>query len=362
MQEQAWTPERVGLLRQLWTEGETAAAIAVRLGGMSRSAVLGKIFRLRLAGPGSGEIAQKERSAAAPAQNAGDVVRRAPTPQPEAGTSRAAIAQCRQARQDAARTDQQHLPVATRPPWHRKVPFLRCTGTMEVWRESRLVFAPRPRACNIEGRARALRSPRARGQTPRRARPPSARGPRQTARRARRACGARPPRRRAQTATARPCRAAPRRSPGRTRRPQDRRGGRDRARRNSAAPTGSRCGRQARAAPTTGRRAARAKIRFATARSTISRRGVNHKPRPGSRAAISGTIAPVGTHDKAQQRAAVADLAGDDAAALRRSSPAAAPARGAARGVVAAAVAVTPLAPRRRRRLVVEPMRARGPP
>jgi GcrA cell cycle regulator len=73
MQEQAWTPERVGLLRQLWTAGETAAAIAARLGGMSRSAVLGKIFRLRLAGPGSGEIAQKERSAAAPTQNAGDV-------------------------------------------------------------------------------------------------------------------------------------------------------------------------------------------------------------------------------------------------------------------------------------------------
>jgi GcrA cell cycle regulator len=73
MQEQPWTPERVSLLRQLWTEGETAAAIAVRLGGISRSAVLGKIFRLRLAGPGTGEIAQKERGAAAPAQNAGDI-------------------------------------------------------------------------------------------------------------------------------------------------------------------------------------------------------------------------------------------------------------------------------------------------
>ena len=73
MQEQAWTPERVSLLRQLWTEGETAAAIAVRLGDISRSAVLGKIFRLRLAGPGTGEIAQKERGAAAPAQNAGDI-------------------------------------------------------------------------------------------------------------------------------------------------------------------------------------------------------------------------------------------------------------------------------------------------
>jgi GcrA cell cycle regulator len=44
----AWTAERIELLKKLWVEGETAAAIAGRLGGLSRSAVLGKIFRLRL--------------------------------------------------------------------------------------------------------------------------------------------------------------------------------------------------------------------------------------------------------------------------------------------------------------------------
>jgi GcrA cell cycle regulator len=44
----AWTVERIALLKELWAEGETAAAIAARLGGMSRSAVLGKVFRLRL--------------------------------------------------------------------------------------------------------------------------------------------------------------------------------------------------------------------------------------------------------------------------------------------------------------------------
>jgi GcrA cell cycle regulator len=42
------TAEDIALLRQLWSEGETAAAIGLRLGGLSRSAVLGKIFRLRL--------------------------------------------------------------------------------------------------------------------------------------------------------------------------------------------------------------------------------------------------------------------------------------------------------------------------
>jgi GcrA cell cycle regulator len=44
-----WTKERIALLKRLWVQGETATAIAVALGGLSRSAVLGKIFRLRLA-------------------------------------------------------------------------------------------------------------------------------------------------------------------------------------------------------------------------------------------------------------------------------------------------------------------------
>jgi GcrA cell cycle regulator len=42
-----WTRERIELLKRLWTDGETATAIAARL-RMSRSAVLGKVFRLRL--------------------------------------------------------------------------------------------------------------------------------------------------------------------------------------------------------------------------------------------------------------------------------------------------------------------------
>jgi GcrA cell cycle regulator len=43
-----WTKERIALLKRLWSEGKTATAIAARLDGISRSAVLGKIFRLRL--------------------------------------------------------------------------------------------------------------------------------------------------------------------------------------------------------------------------------------------------------------------------------------------------------------------------
>ena len=43
----AWTNDRVDLLRQLWANGSTATVIAATL-GISRSAVLGKVFRLRL--------------------------------------------------------------------------------------------------------------------------------------------------------------------------------------------------------------------------------------------------------------------------------------------------------------------------
>jgi GcrA cell cycle regulator len=42
-----WTRERIALLKRLWTDGTTATAIATQL-RMSKSAVLGKVFRLRL--------------------------------------------------------------------------------------------------------------------------------------------------------------------------------------------------------------------------------------------------------------------------------------------------------------------------
>lgn len=49
-----WTAERVSLLLHLWARGATAQAIGAQLGGLSRSAVLGKILRLRRgAAPGS---------------------------------------------------------------------------------------------------------------------------------------------------------------------------------------------------------------------------------------------------------------------------------------------------------------------
>ena len=45
-----WTDERVELLRRLWIENFSASRIAAELGGVSRSAVIGKIHRLGLSG------------------------------------------------------------------------------------------------------------------------------------------------------------------------------------------------------------------------------------------------------------------------------------------------------------------------
>lgn len=46
----AWTDERVESLKKLWAEGLSASQIAVRLGEVSRNAVIGKVHRLGLAG------------------------------------------------------------------------------------------------------------------------------------------------------------------------------------------------------------------------------------------------------------------------------------------------------------------------
>jgi GcrA cell cycle regulator len=91
-----WTSERIELLRKLWGEGDTAAAIAARLGGISRSAVMGKVFRLRLhAGqrpaesqPRENEQANDDQSykATAPIRRRRSAVRKRPSqPAPTGG-------------------------------------------------------------------------------------------------------------------------------------------------------------------------------------------------------------------------------------------------------------------------------------
>jgi len=62
----SWTKERVDLIKALWAEGKTATAIAASLGGTSRSAVLGKVFRLRLTPADAAVTAQSPQHPAPP--------------------------------------------------------------------------------------------------------------------------------------------------------------------------------------------------------------------------------------------------------------------------------------------------------
>jgi hypothetical protein len=78
-----WSVERVNLLKAMWASGAPTSAIAAALGDVSRSAVLGKVFRLRLRtgpaaflpsrarGPGRGKPQDTLRSSPASARDRG---------------------------------------------------------------------------------------------------------------------------------------------------------------------------------------------------------------------------------------------------------------------------------------------------
>ena len=59
----SWTNDRVDTLKKLWNDGESASAIAHRLGEVTRNAVIGKVHRLGLAGHAN---QSRKRSAARP--------------------------------------------------------------------------------------------------------------------------------------------------------------------------------------------------------------------------------------------------------------------------------------------------------
>lgn len=63
MRGQSWSAEKILLLRSLWGAGFTAETIGIRIGGRSRSAVLGKIFRLRLDTAAGDNVTSKKAAA-----------------------------------------------------------------------------------------------------------------------------------------------------------------------------------------------------------------------------------------------------------------------------------------------------------
>ncbi|WP_373944894.1 GcrA family cell cycle regulator [Paracoccus marcusii] len=83
----SWTDDRVETLKRMWSEGQSASAIAKELGGVTRNAVIGKVHRLGLSNR------TEEPEAAAPAPAPEPVAREKPAapravPQPAAAPLR----------------------------------------------------------------------------------------------------------------------------------------------------------------------------------------------------------------------------------------------------------------------------------
>ena len=80
----SWTDERVEQLKEFWREGRSCSQIAKALGGLTRSAVIGKVHRLKLAGRAR-PINPGARKAAAPKLTVVRPPKAPPTPKPERG-------------------------------------------------------------------------------------------------------------------------------------------------------------------------------------------------------------------------------------------------------------------------------------
>ena len=155
MATKSWTAEQIALLRRLWADGQTAAAIAARLGGMSRSAVLGKVFRLRLDVDSPAKAARKQRGSVAPAPGAGAVQiarrRRSPKRSEQPQTSIKATRRHKTLLELTNTTC--HLPLAARPAWHREVSLLRRAGGKSRTRHTVLRPPHATRVSDVRGRA-----------------------------------------------------------------------------------------------------------------------------------------------------------------------------------------------------------------
>jgi GcrA cell cycle regulator len=57
----AWTPERVEILKKMWSEGLSASQIAGELGGVTRNAVIGKVHRLGLSNRGTPATSKEQK-------------------------------------------------------------------------------------------------------------------------------------------------------------------------------------------------------------------------------------------------------------------------------------------------------------
>lgn len=165
----AWTDARIAELTRLWTSGVSASGIAEALGEVSRSAVLGKLHRLKLLGSRKPAAAPRrfEGPIAAPGSTA--LARAAARP---AATGRGAgpPAPPRSPWREAAFAP---LPGATPRPWLSRAPgecafpvggegkaVLSCCAPSRPWsaycaHHHRIVFRPAPAAMDASDRRAA---------------------------------------------------------------------------------------------------------------------------------------------------------------------------------------------------------------
>ena len=87
----SWTDERVETLKRMWSEGQSASAIAKELGGVTRNAVIGKVHRLGLSNRND-EPEAKPEPAPAPAAKSAKKPGRADAPAQPAAAAAAAAA------------------------------------------------------------------------------------------------------------------------------------------------------------------------------------------------------------------------------------------------------------------------------
>ncbi|WEF25030.1 GcrA family cell cycle regulator [Paracoccus sp. S3-43] len=90
----SWTDERVETLKRMWSEGQSASAIAKELGGVTRNAVIGKVHRLGLSNrseeaepapaPAAPEPVTEKKADRKPAPTAAQAPRPEPQPEPAA--------------------------------------------------------------------------------------------------------------------------------------------------------------------------------------------------------------------------------------------------------------------------------------
>jgi len=73
-----WTDARIEILTALWRKGASASAIARELGGVTRNAVIGKVYRLGLSGRATPALPGSRRARAPKAERPAPRGRRSP--------------------------------------------------------------------------------------------------------------------------------------------------------------------------------------------------------------------------------------------------------------------------------------------